>query len=404
MRRSNKKLLEILACATALSGGIMVSSKANLKPKVLKVKAARSSVSPRSYGVDVASYQSTNLNSMAKSGGQFAIVKVTEGTSYQNPKAAAQIKSAINNNMLPMAYHFATFGANKNAAINEANYAIATAKSLGLPKGAYIACDWEAGQGNNISAGKNPSATAILAFMKQVKAAGFQPLLYSSASWLNNNINTKMILAQYPNSLWVASYATMGRIDTANFNYFPSMDGVAIWQFTDNWRGLNVDGNISLLPLSMNSANSGSSSNTAKDNISQAAKTVKNKTNSSSKSVVRTNKKVMHSAAVYNQNGQRSKKVIRTYAKVTILGGIVQIKGRNYYKIGDNQYLLVSNIDGTKTKLRKNAYTYTGKGIRMAIPLIKKDSVVTVYGGQIKIAGKNYYRVGVGRYIKVGNF
>ena len=27
------------------------------------------------------------------------------------------------------------------------------------------------------------------------------------------------------------------------------MDNVAIWQFTDNWRGLNVDGNISLIDL-----------------------------------------------------------------------------------------------------------------------------------------------------------
>ena len=34
-----------------------------------------------------------------------------------------------------------------------------------------------------------------------------------------------------------------------DFGYFPSMDGVAIWQFTDNWKGMSVDGNISLIDL-----------------------------------------------------------------------------------------------------------------------------------------------------------
>ena len=41
----------------------------------------------------------------------------------------------------------------------------------------------------------------------------------------------------------------MGRIDTPNFGYFPSMNGVAMWQFTDNWHGLGVDGNITLIDL-----------------------------------------------------------------------------------------------------------------------------------------------------------
>ena len=71
---------------------------------------------------------------------------------------------------------------------------------------------------------------------------------------MKNKINTAKILAKYPNCLWVAAYPYKGATNTADFNYFPSMEGVAIWQFTDNWRGMDVDGNINLLELETNSS------------------------------------------------------------------------------------------------------------------------------------------------------
>ncbi|WP_318351391.1 hypothetical protein [Klebsiella quasipneumoniae] len=40
---------------------------------------------------------------------------------------------------------------------------------------------------------------------------------------------------------------------TPDFGYFPSMDGIAIWQFTDNWKSMSVDGNISLIDLKSDS-------------------------------------------------------------------------------------------------------------------------------------------------------
>lgn len=70
-----------------------------------QVQASATSVAARELGIDVASYQSADLTAHAKAGSQFAIVKVSEGTSYRNPKAAAQIKSAIANDMTPMGYH-----------------------------------------------------------------------------------------------------------------------------------------------------------------------------------------------------------------------------------------------------------------------------------------------------------
>lgn len=203
-------------------------------------------VKARSYGVDVAYYQGTTVK---YSPAKFAIVKLTEGTSYINPKAKAQIASAKKNGLLPMGYFFATFGANSAQGKKEAKFAIKEAKLLGLPAGSYIAVDWETGDGNNVNAGKDVSADAIIAAMQEIKSAGYQPLFYCGASIAKNNVKTSKIVKKFGTCLWIASYPQSGATYTPLFGYFPSMDGIAIWQFTDNWRGLNVDGNISLVEL-----------------------------------------------------------------------------------------------------------------------------------------------------------
>lgn len=206
-------------------------------------------VKSRSYGVDVSSYNTSDLSNIAHSGAKFAVVKLSEGLDYRNPKAQAQINSAKTNGMLTMGYHYARFSGDSNTAVQEGNYAVNSAVAVGLPKGSYLACDWETGSGNVTNQGYEVSANAILAFLDVIAAAGYKPLLYSGKSLLTNNVNVKKITAKYGTCLWIASYKTMDRQDTADFGYFPSMDGVAIWQFTDNWRDLKVDGNISLIDL-----------------------------------------------------------------------------------------------------------------------------------------------------------
>ena len=208
-------------------------------------------VKSRSYGVDVSSYNGTDLSGMAHSGAKFAIVKLSEGTGYQNPKSQAQILSAKANNMLTMGYHYAHFGADTNRAVQEGNYAVSSAKNAGLPAGSYLACDWEVDDNNNTDGGRVPSANAIIAFLDTIVAAGYKPLLYSGAALLKGNIDTGKVLTKYPNCLWVAAYPLGNGVPASepDFGYFPSMDGVAIWQFTDNWNNLKVDGNISLIDL-----------------------------------------------------------------------------------------------------------------------------------------------------------
>lgn len=203
----------------------------------------------RIYGVDISAFQGTSVAAYVNAGTKYVIVKASEGTTYRNPKAVYQIKSAHAHHIYIHAYHFATFGNSVSRAKLEAKYFIATAKSLNISKKRYLWLDWETGDGNVVTGSRAANTRAIIAFMDKCHKAGYKVGLYSGASLLRNNINTKDIIDKYGDCLWVASYATMDRIDVPNFNYFPSMNGVAIWQFTDNWCGLNVDGNIALIDL-----------------------------------------------------------------------------------------------------------------------------------------------------------
>lgn len=207
----------------------------------------------REYLVDVSAYQSSSMAKYHAAGAKGVLIKATEGTWYKSPVAGAQVKSAHKYHMFVHLYHFATFGASISRAKAEAKIFVARAEYLGISKKRYLACDWEVGDGNNVYGGKAASAKAIIAFMEVCAKAGYKVLLYSGTSLLRNNIDTARIVKKFGTCIWVASYPT----DLAykpDFNYFPSMNGVAIWQFCDNWKGLGVDGNISLIDLHKDSS------------------------------------------------------------------------------------------------------------------------------------------------------
>ena len=208
-------------------------------------------IEDRSYSIDEASWQSENIASYP--GAKFAIVKTTEGLSYQNPKARNQLITAKQAGIVVGGYHYANFSGNVNQAIQEGNFAVQVAKNVGIPLGSLFAADWETDKNNITSGNKEDNTNAILAFMDVVAKAGYKPFLYSGKILLENNIDTKRITDKYGDCLWVAYYKVEGRQDTADFNWFPTMDHVAIWQFADNWKGMGIDGNITVKKLSFGS-------------------------------------------------------------------------------------------------------------------------------------------------------
>lgn len=123
-----------------------------------------------------------------------------------------------------------------------------------------------------------------------------------------------------------------------------------------------------------------------------------------------TDRKVMHAAYIYNEDGKRKNKtVIHAYSTVATKGDPVTIGKTKFYKVGQNEYIKVGNIDGTRRELAKKAYVYNGKGQviktrKGAKYAIKRGKVITTYGAHFKIGKSNFYRVGKGQYVKTANF
>lgn len=164
------------------------------------------------------------FNSLARLGVKAVIVKLTEGTYYTNPKAAAQIKAAWAAGMHAHGYHFAHY---KNAAQAkaEALYFVKAAKAVGLNGTSVLAADLEAADL------PKASLTGLTnTFFTTVKGAGFGKVdYYASASWVKNGyLKPASLIAK---NMWIANWGVSQ----------PGIDNVGTWQFTSNFQGLNVD-------------------------------------------------------------------------------------------------------------------------------------------------------------------
>lgn len=191
--------------------------------------------------VDVSKWQTYDGLLYRQLGVEGVIAQITVGTSIIAPKAESQLKSAKKNGIHRLTYHYAQFGHSTNKAVQEAKYACKRAKQLGF-KTIHIFCDWES-QDNDTTGTVNDNTNSILAFMDEVAKEGFTPGLYTGADLARRKIDTKRIIKKYGSCLWIASYYTNSAVSSPNMAYFPSMDGVTMWQFTDKYKGYSLDAN-----------------------------------------------------------------------------------------------------------------------------------------------------------------
>lgn len=122
-------------------------------------------------------------------------------------------------------------------------------------------------------------------------------------------------------------------------------------------------------------------------------------------------KMVMHTATVYDQGGSTKVRKIKAFTKLTFDSKTVMIKGTKYYRVVDQpDYIKATNIDGTKRKLKKNAYIYSSSTKRTShngVWKLSKGQTITTYGGSYKFKnGKRYYRIGgpAKQYVRTSNF
>ncbi len=133
-------------------------------------------------------------------------------------------------------------------------------------------------------------------------------------------------------------------------------------------------------------------------------------------------KTIMHKAIAYTASGTKTRKVYSNYTQVYVKSDPIHIDGGKYWTSGDfyqiynadgtetNYYVKVTNIDGTKRTLTKNAYIYSTSTRRTSFNgswKLTKGSTVTTYGGSYRFKnGKRYYRIGgpAKQYVRTANF
>ncbi len=180
--------------------------------------------------IDVSSHNGYDITGiLADMGTQNTIIKISESTSYINPCLSAQVEQS---NPIGF-YHFAWFGGDIEEAEREARYFLNNVPQ----KVKYLCLDYE----DHASGDKQANTDACIRFMEILKENGYEPIYYSYKPFTLNNIYYEQILAKFPTSLWIAGYGLND--GNADFEYFPSMDGIRWWQYSSN----PFDKNIVLL-------------------------------------------------------------------------------------------------------------------------------------------------------------
>lgn len=188
--------------------------------------------------IDVASYQSHfTVNDYKKTGAEAIVIKLTESTNYVNPYVKDQINKASDAGIKHLHFYHFQRATSVEGMKAEARFCIAQAKKLNL-KDCYIFLDAEL-------ANAVPSEAAVLAFYNEIRKAGFKAGFYTY-QFMYPKFSKKCFTAS--DGFWAAAYPLGNRATSSdpNMNYFPSQENCIMWQFTDNWKGMNVDGSIDI--------------------------------------------------------------------------------------------------------------------------------------------------------------
>lgn len=215
-------------------------------------------------GVDWSRYQGAN-GIFGYGHDKFAICQiggVNGGGMYGQTTYETQVASAIAQGKRAHTYIWYQVGGNASLGEQVLNTFLPQVQT---PKGSIVALDYESGA----SADKQANTNAILHGMRMIKAAGYTPMYYSYKPYTLANVYVDQIIREFPNSLWMAAYPDYNVTPVPNYNVFPSMDGVAIYQFTSTYIAGGLDGNIDLTGITDNGYTKGNNPETQTPAINQ---------------------------------------------------------------------------------------------------------------------------------------
>lgn len=198
-------------------------------------------------GVDWAIYQG-DQGRFGYAHDKFAIAQIggyNANGIYEQRTYKTQVASAIAQGKRAHTYiWYDTYG-NMDIAKQTMDYFL---PKIQTPKGSIVALDFEHGA----SSDRNANTETILYGMRRIKQAGYTPMYYSYKPFTLQYVDYQRIIKEFPNSLWIAGYPSYNVTPEPLYNYFPSMDGVAIWQFTSTYIAGGLDGNVDLTGITNN--------------------------------------------------------------------------------------------------------------------------------------------------------
>lgn len=220
---------------------------------VVPLSVGAVSADAREQGPDWSKYQGYGIT-RGTPDDKFAFAQIGgySGGYYNQDTYKTQVSTAIAQGMRAHTYIWYEVGGNSQLGVQVVNHFL---PQIQTPKGSIIALDYEAGA----SGDKEANTNAIIAGMQAIKDAGYTPMYYSYKPYTLQNVDYQRIIKQFGDqSIWVAAYASYAVTTTPDYNYFPSLDGVGVWQFTDHYgHSEGLDGNVDLTGITNNGYKNG---------------------------------------------------------------------------------------------------------------------------------------------------
>ena len=189
-------------------------------------------VQPKTF-IDVSSHNGDisvdDYRALARQGVGGVVVKLTEDTWYNNPKAPSQVRNAQIAGLQVSTYHFSRYTTEEEARA-EARFYIQAAQKLNLPKSTVMVNDLE---DSKMLPNINRNTQA---WVNEMRKHGYNNLMfYTSASWLDeNNLGYRgpVSTSQFGiENFWVAQYpsSTLTATSAKNMRYNAK---TGAWQFS----------------------------------------------------------------------------------------------------------------------------------------------------------------------------
>lgn len=189
-------------------------------------------VQPKTF-IDVSSHNGEisvdDYRALARQGVGGVVVKLTEDTWYNNPKAASQVRNAQIAGLQVSTYHFSRYTTEEEARA-EARFFIQAAQNLNLSKSTVMVNDFE---DSKMLPNINRNTQA---WVNEMRKHGYNNLMfYTSASWLDeNNLGYRgpVSTSQFGiENFWVAQYpsSTLTATSAKNMRYNAK---TGAWQYT----------------------------------------------------------------------------------------------------------------------------------------------------------------------------